>query len=80
MQEQQSLGRDALNTDQTYMHAGMDPRMPECRKERGGRAKRKRAGETQKGGKGCVCHGAPSESVQVNTEHFTLRKKKGLNT
>lgn len=35
----------------------------------------------RKGGKGCVCHGAPSERVQVNAEHFTLRKKKGgLNT
>lgn len=41
MQEQQSLGRDALNTDQTYMRAGMGPKMHECRKECGGWAKRK---------------------------------------
>lgn len=35
----------------------------------------------RKGEKGCACHGAPTESVQVNTEHFTLRKKReGLNT
>lgn len=78
MQEQQGLGRDALNTDQMD-HTCMQAWLHKC--IRAGKSEGAGQKDRNRGGVGCACCGAPNESVLVNTEHFTLHKKReGPNT
>lgn len=75
MQEQQSLGRDVLNADQTLALGHASKKNAYVQKGKKEREKKKRVREQsekrQTAGRRksvCACRGAPSESVQVNSK------------